>query len=83
MKAILAVIVCLSVFISANCGGAAGENDLVVGQITASLEKKFKMLTGDKAFTNLGSKSGGDKGDILLCTINRTQTGRSPSASVP
>jgi len=37
----------------------------VVGQITASLEKKFKMLTGDKAFTNLGSKSGVIKGDIL------------------
>lgn len=64
MKAILAAIVCLSVFISANCIAAA-ENDLVVGQITASLEKKFKMLTGDKAFTNLGTRSGVIKGDIL------------------
>ena len=64
MKAILAVIVCLSVFISANCFAAA-ENDLVVGQITASLEKKFKMLIGDRAFTNLGTKSGVIKGDIL------------------
>lgn len=64
MKAILAVIVCLSVFISANWVAAA-ENDLVVGQITSSLEKKFKMLTGDKAFTNLGSRSGVIKGDIL------------------
>ncbi len=64
MKAILAAIICLSVFISANCIAAA-ENDLVVGQITASLEKKFKMLTGDKAFTNLGTRSGVIKGDIL------------------
>lgn len=64
MKAILAVIVCLSVFISANCL-AAGGNDMVVGQITGSLEKKFKMLTGDKAFTNLGGSSGVIKGDIL------------------
>lgn len=64
MKAILAVVVCLSVLISANCVAAA-ENDLVVGQITASLEKKFKMLIGDKAFTNLGTRSGVIKGDIL------------------
>lgn len=64
MKAILAVIICLSVFISANCI-AADANDMVTGQITESLEKKFKMLIGDKAFTNLGSKSGVIKGDIL------------------
>jgi len=64
MKAILAVIVCLSVLISASCF-AAGDNDLVVGRITASLDKKFKMLTGDRAFTNLGSRSGVIKGDIF------------------
>jgi len=64
MKAILAVIVCLSVLISASCF-AASANDLTVGRITESLERKFKMLTGDRAFTNLGSKSGVIKGDIL------------------
>ncbi len=73
MRAILAVIVCLSVFISANC--IAADNDLVVGQITASLEKKFKMLVGDKAFTNLGSRSGVIKGDILTI-YHRSDTNR-------
>ncbi len=64
MKAILSFLLCLSVFVSASCF-AANSNDTVVGQVIQSLETKFKMLTGDKAFTSLGAKAGVIKGDIL------------------
>ena len=64
MKAILAFILCISVFVpGVHC--LAADDGLVTGQIMESLEGKFKMLIGDKAFTNLGSRMGVIKGDIF------------------
>ncbi|MBP1748241.1 MAG: hypothetical protein H6Q52_780 [Deltaproteobacteria bacterium] len=65
MKAILAFIICISVFLPGYNCMAADADGLITGQITDSLDGKFKMLTGDKAFTNLGSKMGVIKGDIF------------------
>ena len=56
MKAILAFILCISVLVPGLSCLAADRDGLVTGQITESLEGKFKMLIGDKAFTNLGAK---------------------------
>lgn len=65
MKAILAFILCISVFVPGYTCLAAEPDGFVTGQIIDSLEGKFKMLIGDKAFTNLGSRMGVIKGDIL------------------
>jgi len=72
MKAILAFILFISVLVPGYIclaeepdNPAAATGDLVAGMITGSLEGKFKMLIGDKAFTNLGAKMGVIKGDIL------------------
>lgn len=71
MKAILAFIMCISVLVPGYACLAADQpeyvvtGNLIAGRITESLEGKFKMLIGDKTFTNLGSKTGVIKGDIL------------------
>lgn len=74
MKAILAFILFISVLVpgytclAADQDSAAADkvpDNVVVGRITESLEGKFKMLLGDKAFTNLGSRMGVIKGDIF------------------
>jgi hypothetical protein len=70
MKAILAFILCLSVLVPGySCLAAEPEyvvtGNLIAGNIMDSLEGKFKMLIGDKTFTNLGSKMGVIKGDIF------------------
>ncbi|MHB8110131.1 MAG: hypothetical protein ACYDHW_08875 [Syntrophorhabdaceae bacterium] len=71
MKAILAAIICLSVLIPVqNCLAAdpvpaGNESNEIAGRITESLDKKFKMLLGDRVYTNLGTRVGVIKGDIL------------------
>lgn len=72
MKAILAFIICISVLVPGySCLAAnpdspvATTGNIVAGVITDSLEGKFKMLIGDKAFTNIGANVGIIKGDIL------------------
>ncbi|MEN6617014.1 MAG: hypothetical protein ABFD12_10700 [Syntrophorhabdus sp.] len=71
MKAILAAIICLAVLLPVHHCIAADPDPNAIpskdfsGRITDSLDRKFKMLTGDKAYTNLGSKAGVIKGDIL------------------
>jgi hypothetical protein len=70
MKAILAFIMCISVLVPGySCLAADPEyvvtGNMIAGNIMDSLEGKFKMLIGDKTFTNLGSKMGVIKGDIL------------------
>ncbi len=65
MKAILAFLICISVAVPAYNCLAANPDGLITGQLMESLEGKFKMLTGDKVFTNLGTKMGVIKGDIF------------------
>lgn len=61
MKTINVLLLCLALLLSMNCYA----KELNKGQITGNLEQKVKILTGDKAITNLGKKSGVIKGDIL------------------
>jgi hypothetical protein len=66
MKTITITVLCLAIFFSVNCFA----KDLNQGQIIGNLDQKVKIITGDKAITNLGKKSGVIKGDIL--TIYKT-----------
>jgi hypothetical protein len=69
MKTITFVVLCLAIFFSVNCLA----KDLNRGQIIDNLEQKVKIITGDKAITNLGIKNGVIKGDILtIYKINDT-----------
>ena len=61
MKTISVAILCLTILFSANCFA----KDLNRGQIIGNLDQKVKIITGDKAITNLGQKNGVIKGDIL------------------
>lgn len=61
MKTITVAALCLTIFLSANCLA----KDLNRGQIIGNLDQKVKIITGDKAITNLGMKNGVIKGDIL------------------
>ena len=66
MKTITVAVLCLAIFFSVNCFA----KDLNRGQIIDNLDQKVKIITGDKAITNLGKKNGVIKGDIL--TIYKT-----------
>lgn len=70
MKTILAFLICVSVFAGAYNCLAQDQDGFVTGQIVESLEGKFKMLIGDKVFTNLGSRMGVIKGDIFTVYAN-------------
>jgi hypothetical protein len=61
MKTITVAVLCFAIFFSVNCFA----KDLNRGQITGNLDQKVKIITGDKAITNLGMKNGVIKGDIL------------------
>jgi hypothetical protein len=61
MKTITVVFLCLAILFSVDC--LAKELDR--GQIIDNLDHKVKILTGDKAITNLGKKNGVIKGDIF------------------
>lgn len=69
MKAIFAFLICVSMLVAgSNC--LAAEDGVTTGQITDSLDGKFKMLIGDRAFTNLGSRMGIIKGDVFMLYAN-------------
>lgn len=61
MKTITVAVLFLTIFLSVNCIA----KDLNRGQIIGNLDQKVKIITGDKAITNLGMKNGVIKGDIL------------------
>jgi hypothetical protein len=61
MKTITVAVLCLAIFFSVNCLA----KDLEIGQIIDNFDHKVKILTGDKAITNLGKMSGVIKGDIF------------------
>jgi hypothetical protein len=61
MKTISVAILCLTIFFSVNCHA----KDMNRGQIIGNLDQKVKIITGDKAITNMGMKNGVIKGDIL------------------
>jgi hypothetical protein len=66
MKTITIAVLCLAIFFSVNCLA----KDLNQGLIIGNLDQKVKIITGDKAITNLGKKNGVIKGEIL--TIYKT-----------
>jgi hypothetical protein len=66
MKTISVAILCITILFSLSCFA----KDLNRGQIIGNLDQKVKIITGDKAITNLGQKDGVIKGDIL--TIYKT-----------
>jgi hypothetical protein len=61
MKTITVVFLCMTIFFSVDCLA----KDLERGLIIDNLDHKVKILSGDKAITNLGKKNGVIKGDIL------------------
>jgi hypothetical protein len=61
MKKITLLFICASVLLVTACFA----DDLVRGQITGNLDKKVKIMLGDKAITNLGKKDALIKGDVL------------------
>jgi hypothetical protein len=61
MKTITIAVLSFGILFSVNCLA----KDMNRGQITDNLDKKVKIMIGDKAITNLGKKSGVIKGDIL------------------
>jgi len=61
MKTITVAVLCIAIFFSVNSFG----KDLNRGQIIGNLDQKVKIITGDKAITNLGMKNGVVEGDIL------------------
>lgn len=61
MKKITLAVLCFAILFSVNCYA----KDLNRGQIIGNLDQKVKIITGDKAITNLGTKNGVMKGDIM------------------